>query len=139
MEHLPFDEQTWVDAGPEHFTGAVEFNSLSEPDTDEGLKVLAVRFAPTARTDWHSHPGGQVLYVVSGTAVVQEETGDRVVTGPGGVVRTPPGEVHWHGAGPEGEMVHLSLTSHGVTDWGPSARKVSDAEYSSRPPGTKDP
>lgn len=132
MEHLPLDDQTWASAGSEHFTGAAEFNDLSTPADDDGLKVLGVRFAASARTDWHSHPGGQVLFVVSGIALVQDDAGTTVTVAPGGVVRTPPGEVHWHGATPDGAMVHLSLTSHGVTDWGPVPRKVSDADYARR-------
>jgi Cupin domain len=35
------------------------------------LNVAAVRFAPGARTAWHSHDGGQTLYVTEGRGLVQ--------------------------------------------------------------------
>ncbi|MEK7252134.1 MAG: cupin domain-containing protein, partial [Actinomycetota bacterium] len=80
-------------------------------------------------SDWHSHPAGQVLYVVSGTARVQAEGEQTVVAGPGDAVHAAAGVVHWHGAAPEAPMVHLSITHGGATEWLP--RKVTDEEYSS--------
>ena len=97
------------------------------PPDDDGLLVLGVHFSPGARTDWHSHPGGQVLYVVEGVCRVGNDQGELVELAPGDVAQIRPGEVHWHGATPHGPMTHLSLTSHGVTRWEP--RKVSDSEY----------
>ncbi|NIR38303.1 MAG: cupin domain-containing protein, partial [Actinobacteria bacterium] len=85
------------------------------------------RFEAGARTDWHTHPGGQVLYVLEGTARVQTIDGEMVELGPGDALHAPAGEEHWHGAGPDGPMRHLSITHGGFTEW--VGRKVTDAEY----------
>ena len=88
--------------------------------------MIAVQFAPGARSDWHSHPGGQLLYVVSGAGRVQTEDGSTVRISAGDVVHSPPGERHWHGASPDSPMMHLSITTGGVAAW---EEKVSDEEY----------
>jgi len=127
MEHIENHDIAWTPAGTEHFTGSVEFGPVRSPDTPDALAVLGVRFAATARSDWHHHPAGQVLHVVEGTALVQNDQGESVRLGPGGSAWAPPGEVHWHGAGPDGSMTHLSITDGGPTEW--LARKVTDEEY----------
>lgn len=127
MDHLRSGDVEWVAAPEEHFTGHVHFGPLS----DQGpLNALAVRFDPAARTDWHWHPEGQVLYVTEGSGLVQDDDGTTVEVGPGDTVHTPPNRLHWHGAGPDGSMTHLSLTTGGATVWEP--RKVTDEEYRRR-------
>lgn len=98
-------------------------------ESEEGVTLLAVQFAPGARTHWHSHPGGQLLYVVFGSGLVRTEDGATVRISPGDVVEAPPGERHWHGATSDSPMMHLSITSRGPTEWdGP----VGDEEYERR-------
>lgn len=128
MEQRRAEDLEWTPAG-EHFTGRVWFGPLAPPASPEALNALGVLFEPGARTDWHSHPGGQVLYVVSGAGYVQNDGGETVAVSPGDVVLTPPGELHWHGAGPASYMMHLSLTTGGATEW--SERAVTDGEYDS--------
>lgn len=129
MDHRAAGEISWDSAGTEHFTGDVWFGPMRAPESPEALAVLGVRFSPGARSDWHHHPAGQVLYVVSGTAVVQTDQGDVVVAGPGDAVHAPAGETHWHGATRDETMVHLSITDGGPTEWLP--RKVTEEEYGS--------
>ena len=126
MEHKPAEDITWVDAGSEHFTGKVLFGPLSVAP-DRKLDALAVLFEPGARTDWHTHPEGQVLYVVSGAGKVQTDDGETVRVSAGDAVYSPAGEKHWHGAGEKSYLMHLSLTTGGATEWLPE--KVSEAEY----------
>jgi quercetin dioxygenase-like cupin family protein len=91
------------------------------------VNMLGVHFGPGARTDWHSHPEGQVLYVVNGVARVGDEDGTTAEVGAGDSVYALPGQVHWHGAAPHSPMTHLSITTGGETEWLP--RKVTDEEY----------
>lgn len=132
MQVLRAEQVTWKGAA-ENFTGRVWMGEMQDPEDPGGLRVLGVLFEPGARSDWHSHPGGQVLYVVSGAGRVGTSEGISEI-GPGDVVRTPPGEEHWHGAGPEGFLYHLSLTTVGPTEW--SSRSVTDSEYQSSSAGT---
>lgn len=129
MEHTPAERLAWRPAPAENFTGNTWFGPL----IPEGgpLNALGVMFEPGARTDWHSHPQGQLLYIVSGAGRVQTADGATVEVGPGDVVHAPPGEEHWHGAAPDSYMMHLSLTTGGPTEW--LGRRVSEEEYAAPP------
>ncbi len=128
MDHTPAGDLQWEASPPEYFTGRAWFGPLADPMQEDGLVALGVQFEPGARTNWHHHPGGQVLYVASGAGYVQNREGDTVAMATGDVVTIPADEVHWHGATPQSPMMHLSLTTHGATVWeGP----VSDSQYNS--------
>ena len=89
------------------------------------LNVAAVHFTPGGRSAWHSHDGGQTLYVTEGRGLVQARGHEIVELSPGDVVFAPDGEEHWHGARTDHFMTHLSITE-GAPHWGPH---VTDAEY----------
>ena len=128
MDHAPIDAVNWSPAPPENFTGDVWFGPMAgDYAGGRGVIVLGVQFAPGSRTDWHWHPGGQVLHVVSGSGIVANRAGERVEMAAGDTVTIPPNEVHWHGAAPDSPMLHLSITSGGATVWEPE--KVSAADY----------
>lgn len=113
--------------GPETFTGDVWIDPVTRGLPPSGLNVAAVRFTPGARSAWHSHRGGQTLYVTEGRGLVQARGQKAVALNPGDVVFAPDGEEHWHGASPGHFMTHLSITE-GSPDWGPH---VTDEEYGS--------
>ncbi|MDQ3589927.1 MAG: cupin domain-containing protein [Actinomycetota bacterium] len=115
--------------GPEDwFTGTVWMDAAVETP---GAGIFRVLFEPGARTNWHTHPEGQFLYVVTGTGRAQKEGESVVEIGAGDVVYFAPDEKHWHGAGPETYMVHIAITpaisTEGGTDW---MEPVTDEEYS---------
>lgn len=105
------------------FTGVVYADPLL--DGSGGAAVTSVFFAPGARTYWHSHAGGQVLHVVSGSGLVGVQDALPQPIGAGDLVWSPPGELHWHGGGPDTAVLHLAI-SVGSTEWG---EPVSDADY----------
>jgi quercetin dioxygenase-like cupin family protein len=112
--------------GPaEWFTGDVWIDSIVQPLGDSQLNVGAVHFAPSARTAWHSHAGGQTLYVTEGRGLVQSRGEAIVELRPGDVHFTPDGHEHWHGAAHDHLMCHISITQ-GPAIWGDH---VTDAEY----------
>lgn len=119
---------------PEWFTGDAWLDQVVSP-RDEGQRLNGglVRFSPGARTAWHSHPLGQTLRIVEGTALAQARGGEIVEVTAGQTVYSPPGEEHWHGAAPDSFMTHLALweTPDGEesAQWGDH---VTDAEYSAR-------
>ena len=115
--------------GPnEWFTGTVWMDAALPSPPEAG--VFRVLFEPGARTNWHTHPEGQILYVVTGTGRAQKE-GEKVVEiGPGDVVYFAPEEKHWHGAGPDTFMVHVAVNPAAQTDGGTSwMEPVTDERY----------
>jgi quercetin dioxygenase-like cupin family protein len=90
-----------------------------------------VKFAPGARTVWHSHGLGQTLYIVEGIALVQSRGGEIVEAHPGDVIYTLLGEQHWHGATPDHFMIHLALCESPGSGGAENTwlEHVSDAEY----------
>jgi quercetin dioxygenase-like cupin family protein len=116
--------------GPEKwFTGGVWMDA-APADSLPGAGVFRVLFEAGARTNWHTHPEGQILYVVTGTGRAQREGGPLVEIGPADVVYFSPGEKHWHGAAPQYFMVHVAVnpaaSSGGGTEW---LEPVTDEEY----------
>lgn len=114
-----FTGRVWLDAAP----------AASPP----GIGVFRVLFEPGARTNWHTHPEGQILYVVTGTGRAQKEGESAVEIGPGDVIYFAPDEKHWHGAGPDTFMVHVAINPAFETDGGTSwMEPVTDEEYAGR-------
>ena len=116
--------------GPaEWFTGAVWMDaSPAGPSPDASF--FRVFFEPGARTNWHTHPEGQILFVLTGTCRVAAEDEPPAEVEAGGIVYFAPGERHWHGAGPDSYMVHAAVSpaadSDGGTDW---LEPVTDEQY----------
>ena len=111
---------------PAWFTGDAWSDVLHRGEDPSRVRLNMVRFAPGARTAWHSHALGQTLYVVEGIALIQAR-GSRIVEArPGEVVFTPPGEEHWHGAAPDRFMAHIALWEGDDVDW---LEHVTDDEY----------
>lgn len=98
-----------------HFDGAVTRRDYGAVERPDGT-ALVVSFPAGARTHWHSHPDGQVLYVTDGTGRVGTREKPPVELTAGDLVYAPPGEQHWHGAAEDEPVRHLAL-SFGATDW----------------------
>ena len=114
---------------PDWFIGTVRVDPLFQPIEPSRTSAAQVTFEPGARTNWHTHPLGQTLIVVSGLGWVQRDGGPIEEIRPGDVVSFPPGLRHWHGAAPTTAMTHIaiqeSLDGENV-DW---LEQVSDLQY----------
>jgi len=77
------------------FTGDVWIDSIVQPHDHSTVNVGAVHFTPGARTAWHSHDGGQTLYVTEGRGLVQSRGEEVVELRPGDVHLAPDGQEHW--------------------------------------------
>lgn len=119
----------------EWFTGDVWLDVIARGEEPSRVRVSAVRFAPSARTAWHSHALGQTLYVTEGQGLVQSRGGPLEEVSAGDIIHTPADEWHWHGAAPDHFMSHLSITeavpggTRPETSWG---EHVTDDEYPRR-------
>ncbi|MFF7976072.1 cupin domain-containing protein [Streptomyces sp. NPDC007905] len=110
----------------EWFTGDAWADVIHRGEEPSRARANSVRFASGARTAWHSHGLGQTLYIVEGIALVQSRGGEILEAHPGDVIRTPPGEEHWHGAAPDHFMTHIALGETDEVDW---REHVTDSEY----------
>lgn len=120
-------------APSDYFTGTVWQDPLIEPQEPARVRGLLVTFAPGAHTNWHTHPLGQMLYVVSGTGRCQSAGGPVRTIRPGDTVWFEPGERHWHGAAPETGMSHIAIQEalNGVAvEW---EEPVTDSDYRAAP------
>lgn len=118
-------------AGNQIFSNTVWVKMLvTDEEKAFDTQVYNVTFEPAGRTHWHSHPGGQILLVTKGTGYYQEKGKPAQMLKEGDVVPIPADVVHWHGASPEDEFVHLGMSTQvhlGPAKWfGP----VTDQEYS---------
>lgn len=114
MELIPAGNLDYVYNGK--FTGPVQLEMMLEAVAASDPDIARVHFEQGAVTNWHSHPGGQLLYLVSGTGRVGSGQGEHAGITPGTLVQTPAGEDHWHGADSGSNAVWL-CTTWGVTHW----------------------
>jgi quercetin dioxygenase-like cupin family protein len=111
------------------FTGTVRIDPLFTAPAPARVTGAAVTFEPGARTAWRTHPLGQTLIVTAGCGRVQRQGGPIEVIRPGDVIWIPPGEKHWHGAGPTTAMTHIAVQESldgKAVDW---MEHVTDEEY----------
>ena len=102
--------QSHTNRGPaEWFSGEVWIQPLLGADASPSLRSAVVSFAAGARTAWHTHPRGQMLFIVSGVCLAQREGGPIERATAGDALWFAPGEKHWHGALPGHPMVHLAV------------------------------
>lgn len=129
----PITNQAEVAAntGPsDYFTGTSHVRSLSSPTAPGQAGTALVTFEPSARSNWHTHPAGQTLFVTSGCGLTQVEGGPIQEICAGDVVYAAPGIKHWHGANSTEWMSHLAITEslNGANvNW---LEPVTDAQYS---------
>jgi quercetin dioxygenase-like cupin family protein len=119
-------------APKENFTGTVWQDPIITAPAPARVVSARVSFEPGARTNWHTHPLGQTLYVISGVGLFQTKGGPIREIRPGDVIWIPPGERHWHGASPQTAMSHMAIQesldgSH--ANW---MEPVTDEEYSAK-------
>lgn len=113
----------------DNFSGTVWLNMMGATDTTMHVSYGNVTFEPRARTNWHSHPGGQILFITQGKGYYQAIGQPARTLRKGDFVEIPPNVVHWHGAAPDSGFAHIAVslnTDEGGAAWlGP----VTDEEY----------
>ncbi|WP_088348224.1 MULTISPECIES: cupin domain-containing protein [Rhodomicrobium] len=120
-------------ASPDYFTGTVFQDVINEAPAPARVRALRVSFEPGARTNWHTHPLGQTLHVLSGVGRVQAEGGPLREILPGDTVWISPGEKHWHGAAPGHAMVHLAIQESLDGEQAVWLERVTDDVYNAAP------
>jgi quercetin dioxygenase-like cupin family protein len=78
----------------------------------KNFRCNVVNFREGATTGWHTHDCDQILVVTSGSGMVANNEEEREIT-VGDVVHIKAGERHWHGAGADSAMSHITITTAG--------------------------
>lgn len=115
----------------ENFTGNAWHTPLVENDSVFTTLAGNVAFEAGARSDWHSHPAGQILLVTAGKGYHQIDGEPKEIIRKGDVVQCPPNVNHWHGASADSSMTHIYIipnTEKGIVEWGEA---VTDEVYRS--------
>lgn len=116
--------------GPsEWFTGNVRIEKVFAAPEPARVGVAVVSFEPGARTNWHTHPLGQVLLVTEGVGWTQCENGPKTEIRPGDLIWCNCGRRHWHGATDTTAMKHVAINEYlngKPVDW---LEPVSDEIY----------
>jgi len=118
-------------APEKYFTGKAWVTGLVDNDSVFTTAAGSVTFEAGARTNWHSHPAGQILIVTSGIGYHQIEGQPKEIIRKGDVIKCPSGVKHWHGASENSSMSHIYIvpnTEKGIVNWG---NPVTDEEYKS--------
>jgi len=111
------------------FTGKAWNIGLVSNDSTFTTLVGNVFFEPGARSNWHTHPSGQILVITDGEGFHQIKGQPKQVLRKGDVIKCPPNVEHWHGASPEIGMQQLYIlpnTEKGIVIW---LQPVTDKEY----------
>lgn len=116
----------------EYFTGNAFNIGLVNANSIYNTAVGNVYFEPSARSNWHSHPSGQILIITDGVGYHQIEGQPIKTIKKGDVIKCPPNVRHWHGASPDEGLQQLYIvpnTEKGIVDW---MESVTDSVYKSK-------
>ena len=114
-----------------NFTGHAYNFGLVPSDSTYNTLVGNVYFEAGARSNWHTHPGGQILIITDGEGYHQIEGQPRQTMKKGDVVKCPPSAKHWHGATANTSLSQMYIvpnTDKGIVTW---LEPVIDEQYNS--------
>ena len=114
----------------EWFNGNAFLQPLVSRDSNNDFPAGCVTFEPGARTNWHTHPKGQVLLVLEGNGFYQEKGKTAQPLKRGDVVNIPENVVHWHGATAFTKMAHIAITNFRDDQQVTWLQPVTDQDYS---------
>ena len=111
-----------------NFIGNAWLYQMIMPDSLNPTQVGCVTFEPGARTNWHLHPGGQILLITGGTGYYQEKGSPKKIIKKGEVVKCPAKVPHWHGASKDDMLIQIAITNthKGAPVW---LQPVTNDEY----------
>jgi quercetin dioxygenase-like cupin family protein len=113
----------------EWFSGSAFLKLLVARDKNNEFSAGSITFEPGARTNWHTHPKGQVLLVIQGNGLYQEKGKPAQPLKKGDVVNIPENIEHWHGASSVSKMVHIAITNYKDDIQVTWLQPVSEEEY----------
>jgi len=105
------------------------FTGKSDTMDAKDLGIGRRSFEPGARSAWHSHDTGQLIFVEQGRARTQKKGQTMKELALGDSDYTGPNVVHWHGATPGDRLVQVAISFGGEIKW---LQKTTDDEYNGK-------
>ena len=121
--------QAPVSAGARPPPNSANYHGTNSLQPSDDLATGRRHFEAGAHTAWHIHPGGQLIFVEEGTAVVQKLDEPLLVVHSGAAEFTSAGIPHWHGAAPHEHALTSMVHFGGIGPW---LDPVTNEEYSER-------
>lgn len=90
-------------------SGPFRVEMLLASSRDGENTAMRATLDPGIVTHWHSHPRGQILYVLSGVGRVQRDGGGIEEVRADDCIWFAPDERHWHGATPDSVFSYISI------------------------------
>jgi len=106
-----------------------QFTGTSTPMDGKDLSAARRSFEAGARSYWHSHDNGQLLFVEKGTMRTQKRGEKMRELKTGESDYTAPNVVHWHGAAPNEPLVQINVGFSGGSKW---YEAVTDDQYNGK-------
>lgn len=101
---------TGITSGPDGISNEPFLVQTLLSSHEEGeMTAMRAFVEPGVVTHWHTHPRGQLLFVLDGVGLVQREGGRVTEVRTGDSVWFAPGERHWHGATPVSPFGYVSV------------------------------
>jgi len=123
-----------VQAPKENFSGPVWVNMNIGGNDGYNTIIGTVTFEPKARTNWHTHSTGQILFVIDGAGYYQEKGKPAQTIRNGDVVKIPKNVIHWHGASHHSMMRHIAIVPESDKEKTQWLQPVTDEEYNAAGP-----
>lgn len=104
-------------------TGPFLLQPLLSSQTEGEMTAMRVFAEPGVISHWHSHPRGQILFVLDGVGLAQCEGGEITELRAGDSIWFPANERHWHGAASTSPFSYLSVQpvkNGSAAHWGES-------------------
>jgi quercetin dioxygenase-like cupin family protein len=111
------------------FTGNAFLSLLVPRDKNNDFTVGSLTYEPKTRSNWHTHPKGQILIIIEGEGFYQEKGKPARAIKKGDVVIAPENVAHWHGASANHKMVDIAITNYQGELQATWLQPVTDEEY----------
>jgi quercetin dioxygenase-like cupin family protein len=106
-----------------------QFTGTSTPMDGKDLSAARRSFEAGARSYWHSHDNGQLLFVEKGIMRTAKRGEKMRELKTGESDYTAPNVVHWHGASPNEPLVQINVGFSGGSKW---YEAVTDDQYNGK-------
>ncbi|MET0257253.1 MAG: cupin domain-containing protein [Methylobacterium sp.] len=94
-------------------SGSFLVQTILASQAEGEMTAMRVYLDPGVVSHWHRHPRGQMLFVLDGVGLVQNDGGAVAEVRAGDSVWFGPNERHWHGASPVSPFSYVSVQAVG--------------------------